>query len=198
VSIQETFNECARVLATSAGELAGPLEDAIVMCLDCLDRGGKLLTCGNGGSAADAQHLTAELVCRFRSDRAALPSIALTANTSTLTAIGNDYGFEWVFARQVEALARSGDVLIAISTSGTSANVVEAARTAKTMGCKVVALTGAHGGELGSLADALLAVPSGVVARIQEIHGICIHILAEAMEEDALSKKSDPGSENGP
>jgi D-sedoheptulose 7-phosphate isomerase len=185
MSIRETFEESARVLAASAQCLPASLEEAVELCLDCLDGSGTILVCGNGGSAADAQHLAAELVCRVRRDRAALRSLALTTDTSTLTAIGNDYGFDRVFARQIEALARQGDVLIAISTSGESANVVEAAKTAREHGCRVVALTGEDGGRLGDYADVLLAVPSKVVSHIQEIHGLCIHLLVETVE-DAL------------
>jgi D-sedoheptulose 7-phosphate isomerase len=140
------------------------------------------MVCGNGGSAADAQHLAAELVCRFAFNRRALPALALTTDTSALTAIANDLGFDRVFARQVEALARSGDMLVAISTSGRSANVIEAAREARSAGCKVVALTGADGGPLAELADLLLAAPSTTVARIQEVHAIIVHILAESVE----------------
>ena len=147
--------------------------------------------CGNGGSAADSQHLAAEIVGRFRRERRGLPSIALTTDTSILTSVANDYGYERVFARQLEALARPGDVLFAISTSGNSANVVQAAQTARRLGCQVVGLTGARGGQLASHADLLVQAPSTVVARIQEIHTLCIHAIAESLDglirEGALS-----------
>ena len=141
-----------------------------------LAAGGKVLLCGNGGSAADAQHIAAELVGRFVVERRGLPAIALTTDTSALTAIGNDYGYELVFRRQVEALGRAGDVLIAITTSGTSKNVVAAADAARALGMKVVALTGARGRAFVDACDAGVAVPSGDTARIQECHIAIGHV----------------------
>jgi D-sedoheptulose 7-phosphate isomerase len=192
MNIRQTFDETARVLEASAGHLAGRLEETVELFLGCLDGGGTILVCGNGGSAADAQHLAAELICRVRRDRRAIPSVALTTDTSTLTAIGNDYGFERIFSRQVEALAREGDVLVAITTSGDSANVIEAARTARERGCRVVAMTGEGGGRLAEHTDLLLDVPSTVVSRIQEIHAVCIHVLAESVE-DAVAARDQTG-----
>ena len=192
MDIRQTFDETARVLAASAEHLPGRLEETVELLLGCLDAGGTILVCGNGGSAADAQHLAAELVCRVRRDRRAIPSIALTTDTSTLTAIGNDYGFERIFARQIEALAREGDVLVAISTSGESANIIEAAKTARERGCRVVGLTGEGGGSLAAHTDLLLDVPSTVVSRIQEIHALCIHVLAESIE-DAVASRAQAG-----
>ena len=125
------------------------------------------------------------MVCRYRTDRPAVAAVALTTDTSALTAIANDYGYERVFARQVEALARPGDLLVAISTSGNSANVIEAARQARACGCTVAALTGADGGTLADHADLLVAAPSRTVARIQEVHEVVLHIVAEAVEMDA-------------
>jgi D-sedoheptulose 7-phosphate isomerase len=172
-----------------AAELLPPVLERVVETADaCLRSGGKILVCGNGGSAADAQHLAAELVCRFRHDRAAIPAVALTTDTSALTAIANDYGFERVFARQVEALARPGDLLVAISTSGNSPNVIEAAREARAAGCQVVGLTGRSGGALAEHVDLLVAAPSETVARIQEVHEFSIHVLAQAMEEAARER----------
>jgi D-sedoheptulose 7-phosphate isomerase len=188
MDIRQTFDETATVLAASAEQLPGRLEEAVRILLGCLEAGGTILVCGNGGSAADAQHFAAELVCRVRRDRRAVPSIALTTDTSTLTAIGNDLGFDRLFARQIEALAREGDVLLAISTSGESINVLEAAKTAREQGCRVVALTGEGGGKLAEHADLLLAVPSAVVSRIQEIHALCIHVLAESVEDAVVSR----------
>jgi D-sedoheptulose 7-phosphate isomerase len=156
----------------------------------CLASGNRILVCGNGGSAASAQHFAAELICRFRVDRRALPAIALTADTMTITAIANDYGFDRVFARQVEALATPGDVLLAISTSGNSVNVIEAATTARSKRCKVVALTGGDGGGLAPLSDIALKVPSRVVARIQEIHDVWIHAIAQALEDHASGQSA--------
>jgi D-sedoheptulose 7-phosphate isomerase len=162
------------------------VEEVILALKGCVAQGRKILVCGNGGSAATAQHFVAELVCRFRTDRKALAAITLAADAPTLTAIGNDYGYARIFSRQVEANATSGDALIAISTSGNSANVIEAATTARAMGCTVIALTGGDGGALAAHADIVVCAPSRVVARIQEIHDICIHAIAEALEENAL------------
>ena len=185
MTVQAIFTEHDAVMREAAALLAQPLDQAAAVLRDCLASGGKVMACGNGGSAASAQHLVAELVCRFRDDRRALAAVALTADTMTLTAIGNDYGYGRIFARQVEAIGTRGDVLVAISTSGNSANVVEAVKAARLVGCTVVALTGMDGGELAPLADIPLRVPSRVVARIQEVHDVCIHALAEALEEQA-------------
>lgn len=149
-----------------------------------LHRGGKILFCGNGGSAADSQHLAAEIVGRFRRERIGLPAIALTTDSSILTAIGNDYGFTCVFSRQVEALARPGDVLVGISTSGNSQNVVAALNQARSMGVVTVAFTGAGGGKMGQIADYLLAIPSSDTARIQEAHILAGHMLCDWLELD--------------
>jgi D-sedoheptulose 7-phosphate isomerase len=144
--------------------------------------GKKVLWCGNGGSAADSQHLAAELTGRFRRERRGLPSIALTTDTSVLTAVGNDYGFERIFARQVEALCSRGDVLVGISTSGNSPNVCAALETARQIGAFTVAFTGAHGGALAGKADEALRVPSEETARIQEGHILCGHMLCDWVE----------------
>lgn len=144
--------------------------------------GKKVLWCGNGGSAADSQHLAAELMGRFRRERCGLPSIALTTDTSVLTAIGNDYGFERVFQRQVEALCTPGDVLVGISTSGNSKNVCGALETARRIGAFTVALTGEGGGAMANIAEAALRVPSKDTARIQEAHILCGHMLCDWVE----------------
>lgn len=146
--------------------------------------GGKILWCGNGGSAADCQHLAAELVGRFRRERRGLPSIALTTDTSILTAVANDYGFEMVFSRQVEALANSGDLLVGISTSGNSKNVVHAMESARARGVVTVAFTGSGGGKLATMADHLFAVASRDTARIQEAHILAGHMLCDWVECD--------------
>jgi D-sedoheptulose 7-phosphate isomerase len=182
MGIHEVFAEHAAVAARAATELPPVLERIVTALGECLHQGHKVLACGNGGSAEQAQHLAAELVGRFLEERRALPAIALSADTATLTALGNDYGYERIFARQVEALARPGDLLFAISTSGNSPNVVLAARTARALGCTVVALTGARGGEIAPLADLLLQAPSTVVARIQEIHALCVHIVIDSFD----------------
>jgi D-sedoheptulose 7-phosphate isomerase len=149
---------------------------------DSLQRGGKLLFCGNGGSAADSQHLAAEFVNRFLLQRGALAAIALTTDTSALTSIGNDLGFDQVFARQVEALGRPGDVVVAISTSGGSPNVLRAVEVARQLGCFTVALTGGSGGSLAALADEAFVVPSAETPRIQETHITLGHTLCALVE----------------
>lgn len=155
------------------------------MLASALSRGNKLLVFGNGGSAADAQHFAAELVNRFRDDRPALPAIALTTDSSILTSVANDTDFRHTFSRQVEALGRSGDVAVAISTSGTSPNVLEAVRVARARGLATLGLAGKDGGELARLTDLCLTVPHRATPRIQEIHSLLIHLFCE-MIEDAL------------
>ncbi|MBI3130832.1 MAG: D-sedoheptulose 7-phosphate isomerase [Acidobacteria bacterium] len=147
-----------------------------------LKRGCKILVCGNGGSAADAQHLAAELSGRYVKERKALAGIALTTDTSALTAIGNDYGYEYVFSRQVEALGRPGDVLIGISTSGNSGNVIKAVESAKALGMHTIGLLGKDGGKLKGLVDEAVVVPSAVTARIQEVHQMVYHFWCECLD----------------
>jgi phosphoheptose isomerase len=184
MSISNVFAEHAKVTARAAQELPATLERVVAAVDNCLSGGHKVLACGNGGSAADAQHLVAELIGRFLLERAALPAIALTADTATLTAIGNDYGYERVFARQIEGLARKGDLLFAISTSGNSPNVLHAAQTARGLGCVVVAMTGERESKLAAHADPglLIRAPSTVTARIQEVHTLCIHAIADSLD----------------
>ncbi|MCI4441391.1 SIS domain-containing protein [Tibeticola sp.] len=153
-----------------------------------LRQGGKVLLCGNGGSAADAQHIAAELVGRFVRARPGLAAIALTTDTSALTAIANDFGYEQVFARQVQALGRSGDVLVAISTSGNSANVIAAVTQAQAQGMKVVGLLGGDGGALADRVDQALIVPSRETARVQECHILIGHIWCQMVDEAAVSE----------
>lgn len=145
--------------------------------------GNKILICGNGGSAADAQHLAAEFVGRYETERIGLPAVALTTDTSALTALSNDYGFERIFSRQVEALAKTGDVLIAISTSGNSPNVISAVMSARKAGCKIIGMTGAKGKKLASLCDLCVLIPSERTARIQEAHITIAHIWCEIIDE---------------
>jgi D-sedoheptulose 7-phosphate isomerase len=152
------------------------------MIWESVRKGGKVLLCGNGGSAADAQHIAAEFVGRYETERKALPSIALTTDTSALTALSNDYGFEHVFRRQVEAHASAGDVLVAISTSGNSGNVIAAMMKAREMGCSVVGLTGKKGGKFAALCDECVVVPSDRTARIQEAHITIGHIWCEFVD----------------
>ncbi|MGB7554061.1 MAG: D-sedoheptulose 7-phosphate isomerase [Candidatus Korobacteraceae bacterium] len=157
-------------------------ERAAARITDCLLAGNKILWCGNGGSAADSQHLSAELVGRFRRTRRAFPSIALTTDTSILTAIANDWSYEEVFTRQIEALGQPGDVLVGISTSGNSKNVYAALAKARELGIFTVAMTGQSGGRMATVADVCLRVPSADPARIQEAHILCGHILCEWIE----------------
>ena len=157
--------------------------------------GKKVLWCGNGGSAADSQHLAAELMGRFRRERCALPSIALTTDTSILTAIGNDYGYERVFQRQVEALCTKGDVLVGISTSGSSKNVCAALETARQMGAYTIAFTGQGGGAMAAIADVTLPIASKDTARIQEAHILCGHMLCDWIERSVCERQ--PESEKG-
>jgi len=151
--------------------------------IESIKKGGKLIVFGNGGSASDAQHITAELVGRFKKDRPALAALALTTNTSIITALANDFGYETVFSRQLEALAGKQDVALGISTSGKAKNVALGFKQAKKMGLKTIALTGGDGGELVKLADVSLVVPSAITARIQETHITIGHIVCELVEE---------------
>jgi len=160
------------------------IEKAAGMIIQCLRSGGKILLFGNGGSAADCQHIAAELIGRFQKERRALPAIALTTNTSNLTALSNDYGFETTFSRQVEALGKPGDVAIGISTSGQSSNVINAMRTAKKRGLQTIALSGGDGGMLARIVDAAIVVPSKKTARIQESHITIGHIICELIESE--------------
>ena len=155
-------------------------EPAVALLADAIARGNKILICGNGGSAAESQHLAAELLIRFDQDRRALPAIALTADSATLTACGNDYGYNQVFRRQIEALGRSGDVLVAFSTSGTSKNVTEAIHEARRHGMHVLGVSGRKG--MVAECDVELIVPSTSTARIQEVHLLLVHLLVEGIE----------------
>lgn len=156
--------------------------------VETLRNGGKILLCGNGGSAADAQHIAAEFVGRYETERKALPAIALTTDTSALTALANDYDFERVFARQVDALAQQGDCLIAITTSGNSPNVIAAVMAARNRGCRVIGMTGAKGKKIASLSDACIMVPSERTARIQEAHITIAHIWCEMVDAEFMTE----------
>ncbi|AWN24391.1 D-sedoheptulose 7-phosphate isomerase [Deinococcus irradiatisoli] len=167
-------------------QLELPLNEAASRCVQSLKAGHKLLICGNGGSAADAQHFAAELTGRYRREREPLAALALTTDSSALTCIGNDYAFEEVFARQVRALSQPGDVLVGISTSGNSPNVLRAVQAAAERGAATIALTGRGGGELARQADVALTVPSDVTAQIQEMHILLIHVLCETIDDAFL------------
>ncbi len=181
--IASRLEESARLKLEIARGQAVEIERIARLIIDSLRSGGKLVICGNGGSAADAQHIAGELVAKFLLERKALPAIALTTNTSILTALGNDCGYETVFARQVEALVNEGDVVLGLSTSGNSANVVQALKAAKARRATTIALTGEGGGAVATVADITLKVPSRSVPRIQEAHIVIGHIVCEMVEE---------------
>ncbi|MEE8586136.1 MAG: D-sedoheptulose 7-phosphate isomerase [Acidobacteriota bacterium] len=180
--IQEQIADHLRLAAGLEESLASSIEAAVDLLADALGAGGKLLLFGNGGSAADAQHIAAEMVVRLSENRRPLPALALTADTSTLTAAANDYGFAEVFARQIEALARPGDIAIGISTSGQSKNVIRGLQAARKMGVTTLALGGGRGGRMIEFADHSLIVPSQTTARIQEMHVLIGHLLVGAVE----------------
>ena len=185
-TVTARFHESAQLKLASVDALAPAIARAGALLAACLRGGGKLLVCGNGGSAADAQHFSAELLGRYERERAGLPAIALHADTSTVTAVANDYGYEQVFARQVQALGRPGDVLLAISTSGNSPGILRAVEAAQRAALGVVALTGRGGGALAPLlrsTDTEIRVPAQVTARIQEVHSLVLHCLCELIDE---------------
>jgi len=175
--------EGSNVLRQTAYSLAPDIVTVAEHIINTLSNGGKLLTCGNGGSAADAQHFAAELVGRYRRERPGWSAIALTVDPSVLTSLCNDYGFEQIFARQVQALGRQGDILVAISTSGRSKNVLAAAETASALGIRTVGLTGQGTSQLGEIVDHHLPIPSTNTAFIQQAHIAVIHIICELVEE---------------
>ena len=162
----------------------GQIAEIAQLMIDCLKKDGKVIVFGNGGSASDSQHIAAELVGRFKKDRSALAGIALTTNTSIITSLANDYGYDVVFSRQVEALGKKNDVVLGISTSGKAKNVALGVKQAKKMGIKTVALSGGDGGEIVKLADVSLVVPSKITARIQEAHITIAHIICEMIEQE--------------
>lgn len=177
------LDEHAELLPRVLEAVALPFEKLLQASVTCLRNGGKILFFGNGGSAADAQHIATELTVRYRKDRPALAAIALTTDTSALTAIGNDFSFEALFSRQVEALARPGDVVIGISTSGNSANVLKGLEAARSVKAVAAGFAGGDGGKMQAVADILLVVPSRTTARIQEFHILFGHALCTGIEE---------------
>jgi len=183
--IRAHFAESIETKQAAVGAMAAPIAQAVDAMVASLRSGGKIMACGNGGSAADSQHFAAELLNRFEKERAPLAAIALTTDTSTLTSIGNDYRYEDVFSKQVRALGRRGDLLLAISTSGNSPNVLEAMDAAHALGVRVVALTGKDGGKMAArLADGdiNLCVPANRTARIQEVHLLTLHCLCDGID----------------
>lgn len=180
--LAEQFAEHKQGLAATLAAVSEPFARLADACSRALEAGGKVLFFGNGGSAADAQHLAAELVVRYRTNGRALAAIALTTDTSILTACANDYSYDEIFSRQVEALARPGDVVLGISTSGNSPNVLKALEAARTIGAVPAGFTGRDGGRMVGLADPLIVVPSSVTARIQEMHILIGHTLCDVLE----------------
>ena len=184
--ISQHFKDSAQIKLNAIDVLAGPIAQAIEAMVGCLLNNGKILACGNGGSAADAQHLAAELVGRFEAERHELAAIALTTDTSIISAIANDYGYQLVFAKQVRALGQPGDVLVAISTSGNSPSVIEAINAAHANDLRVIALTGRGGGVIGEIlhddTDVHICVPAERTARIQETHLLAIHCLCDGID----------------
>ena len=191
--IQSLFEQSIATKQNAAGVLAEPIARAVELLVSTLTAGGKVLSCGNGGSAADAQHFSAELLNRFEMERPALPAVALTTDSSTLTSIANDYDYDEVFAKQVRALGRPGDALLAISTSGNSGNVNRAIRAAHEQDTHVVALTGRDGGAAAGLLrdrDVEIRVPAESTARIQEVHLLVIHCLCDQIDRLMFGNRS--------
>ena len=192
--IQQQFFDSADLKYAAAEVLAKPIADAVSALVGSITAGGKVLTCGNGGSAADAQHFAAEFVGRFERERPGLAAIALTTDSSILTAIGNDYDFNSIFSKQVQALGAPGDVLLAISTSGNSNNVIAAIEAAHAKEMVVIALTGHKGGKIRDLlteTDVLICVPHDRTARIQEVHLLTLHCLCDAVDLQLLGEQEN-------
>ncbi len=184
--IKDSFTESIQTKIDAAEALPESIEQAVRMMVNCLLNGNKILACGNGGSAGDAQHFSAELLNRYEIERPPLPAVALTTDTSTLTAIANDYSYDEVFSKQILALGQPGDILLAISTSGNSGNVIKAMEAALSRDMTIVALTGKDGGAMAGLMgsnDVEIRVPSGITARIQEVHLLAIHCLCDNIDK---------------
>jgi D-sedoheptulose 7-phosphate isomerase len=180
--IKQEFKEHIKVVESSIDSIADKVELSAQICINCLRNNGKIIIMGNGGSAADAQHIAAELVGRYKIERKGLPAIAITTDSSSITSIANDYGFDHIFDRQTEAIANANDVVIGISTGGTSKNVVNALRVANGLGCKTIGFSGKDGGDFNSLCDINLIIKSNDTPRIQELHIIIGHILCHLIE----------------
>jgi len=180
--IEDIYKESIRVKEEAFQQNASKISTAVDEIVTCFKNGGKILLFGNGGSAADSQHMAAEFVGRFQKERRSLPAIALTTDSSILTALGNDYSFDIIFARQIEGLGKKGDVALGISTSGNSRNVIEGIQKAKELGLRTITLTGGTGGKLAPLSDINLNVSSKVTARIQESHLCIYHTICELVE----------------
>ena len=192
--IQQQFFDSADLKYAAAEVLSKPIANAVNALVGCITSGGKVLTCGNGGSAGDAQHFAAEFVGRFERERPGLAAISLSTDTSIITAIGNDYDFASIFSKQVQALGAPGDVLLAISTSGNSANVVKAVEAARAKEMTVIALTGNKGGHIAEMlldTDVLICVPHERTARIQEVHLLVLHCLCDAVDLQLLGEQEN-------
>jgi len=187
--IKHEFSEHIKASQNTLDSIADQIETASKICINSLKNGGKILIIGNGGSAADAQHIAAELVGRYKTERKGLPAIALTTDTSAITSIANDYGFLHVFVRQVEALAHKDDVVIGISTGGTSPNVVNALTAANKLDCKTIGLSGKDGGDFNALCDVNLVVNSDDTPRIQEMHILIGHTICHLIEQESFKSK---------
>ncbi|MEA2017013.1 MAG: D-sedoheptulose 7-phosphate isomerase [Campylobacterota bacterium] len=183
-TISQEFNSHLETINNVINNMENDVEKAAIIVVEALKNGKKVLLCGNGGSAADAQHIAAELTGRYKTERRGLPGIALTTDTSALTAIGNDYGYDRVFDRQVEALANVGDVIIGISTSGNSKNIVSALKLGQEMGCKTIGFTGRTGGDMNDVCDINLIVPSDNTPRIQEMHILFGHTICQIIDNN--------------
>lgn len=183
-NIKESIDAKNKLL--NSEELSNAIEYASLESMKAIEEGKKILIAGNGGSASDSQHFAAEIVGRYEVNRAAKPAIALTTDTSNITAIANDFGYEYIFSRQIEAIGQKGDIYIAISTSGNSDNILESLKVAKSMGIKTIGLTGNNGGYMKSLVDILINVPSERTGRIQEMHIMVLHILCSIIEESII------------
>ncbi len=193
--IQQQFFDSADLKYAAAEILSRPIADAVNAIVGCITAGGKVLACGNGGSASDAQHFAAEFVGRFERERPGLAAMALTTDSSILTAVGNDYDFESIFSKQVQALGTPGDVLLAITTSGNSANVLAAVAAAHAKDMSVVALTGRNGGKMRELltdTDVHICVPHERTARIQEVHILALHCVCDAVDLQLLGEQDNP------
>jgi D-sedoheptulose 7-phosphate isomerase len=192
--IQQQFFDSADLKYAAAEVLAKPIADAVSAIVGCITAGGKVLACGNGGSASDAQHFAAEFVGRFERERPGLAAISLSTDTSILTAIGNDYHFDAIYAKQVQALGAPGDVLLAITTSGNSANVLAAVEAAHAKEMTVIALTGRQGGKMGTMlseTDVHICVPHERTARIQEVHILALHCICDAVDLQLLGEQEN-------
>ncbi len=187
--IENELNSHKQTIEKTISQIQNYIYTACVLVSEAIVDGKKLLLFGNGGSAADAQHIAAELTGRYKSERRGLPAIALTTDTSALTAIGNDYGYKEIFKRQVEALANEGDVVIGISTSGNSKNVIKALKKAKKLGCKTIGFSGRDGGKMNTVCDINIVVPSDDTPRIQEMHILIGHIICQSVDNEWEMKR---------